>query len=52
MTKKGLTLTMPTRSILDPKYKYVPSAHTDIRKTWRKARLLLRLQALKTGASA
>lgn len=34
----------PSRSILDPKFRYTDSAHTDVRKTWRKARLLQRLQ--------
>jgi hypothetical protein len=33
----------PTRHILDPKFKYVPSHLTDIRRTFRKARLLQRL---------
>jgi hypothetical protein len=38
----------PTRSILDPRFKYVPSYKTDIRRTFRKARLLARLQAAKS----
>ena len=39
----GCTLTMPSRHIKDPKFKYVPAAATDVRRTWRKARLMLRL---------
>jgi hypothetical protein len=34
----------PSRSILDPRFKYVPAHATDIRRTFRKARLLARLQ--------
>ena len=34
---------MPSRHILDPKFKYVPAHKTDIRRTFRKARLLQRL---------
>lgn len=37
----------PTRSILDPKFKYVPSYRTDIRRTFRKARLLQHLARIK-----
>lgn len=33
---------MPCRHILDPKFKYTPSHSTDIRRTFRKARLLQR----------
>jgi hypothetical protein len=32
------------RSILDPRFKYTPAYKTDIRRTFRKARLLARLQ--------
>lgn len=32
------------RTILDPKFKYVPSHKTDIRRTFRKARLLARIK--------
>lgn len=33
----------PLRSCDDPKFKWIGSAATDVRKTWRKARLLIRL---------
>jgi hypothetical protein len=33
------------QSILDPRFKYTPSHKTDIRRTFRKARLLARIQA-------
>jgi hypothetical protein len=35
----------PHRSILDPRFKYTPSHKTDIRRTFRKARLLAKIQA-------
>jgi hypothetical protein len=34
---------IPLRGCNDPKFKWVPSASTDVRRTWRKARLLIRL---------
>lgn len=34
----------PTRSILDPKFKYRDSANTDVRRTWKRAIRLQRLQ--------
>lgn len=34
----------PTRPITDPRFRYTNSANTDIRKTFRKARLLQRIQ--------
>ena len=37
-------MSAPTRRITDPKFRYVSSAHTDVRRTWRKFRLLMRLQ--------
>jgi hypothetical protein len=33
----------PLRDCNDPKFKWYGSAATDIRRTWRKARLLIRL---------
>lgn len=43
----GPKLTMPWRAVSHPKFKYRNSAATDVRRTWRKARLLLRLQGGK-----
>lgn len=40
-----------TRSILDPRFKYIPSHKTDIRRTFRKARLLARIQARRIALS-
>lgn len=37
-------ISQPTRHITDPKFRYVSAAHTDVRRTWRKFRLLMRLQ--------
>jgi len=34
---------IPLRNCNDPKFKWYNSASTDIRRTWRKARLLIRL---------
>ena len=34
---------IPLRGCNDPKFKWYGSAATDIRRTWRKARLLIRL---------
>jgi hypothetical protein len=34
---------IPLRDYNDPKFKWNNSASTDIRRTWRKARLLIRL---------
>lgn len=36
--------TYPLRSINDPKFVYRCAAATDVRRTWRKFRLLMRLQ--------
>lgn len=41
-------VTVPTRHITDPKFKWRDSAKTDVTRTWRKFRLLKRLQ----GAAA
>lgn len=43
----GAKVTMPTRHVTHPKFQYVPVAQTDIRRTWRKFRLLQRIQASK-----
>lgn len=40
----GAKVTLPTRLCTDPKFKWRNSASTDVRRTWRKARLLQRLQ--------
>ena len=34
---------VPLRDCNDPKFKWYNSSSTDIRRTWRKARLLIRL---------
>jgi hypothetical protein len=39
-----LRLTMPTRNVTDPKFRYTPAAKTDVARTWRKFALLLRIQ--------
>jgi hypothetical protein len=41
--------TEPTRRLTGPKpHRYVPASHTDIRRTFRKARLFAYLQRSKT----
>lgn len=46
------TRTEPTRKLCEPEkrkqFKYTPSEHTDVRRTFRKFRLLMRLQKVKT----
>lgn len=37
-------MAMPTRSLLDPRFKWRDSSKTDVTRTWRRARLLARLQ--------
>jgi hypothetical protein len=37
-------ITYPSRSLSDRRFVYVSAACTDIRRTWRKFRLLARLQ--------
>lgn len=34
----------PPRSVFDPKFKYTSAAATDVRKTFRRARLLQRIR--------
>ena len=34
---------IPLRGCNDPKFKWIPAAATDVRRTFRKARLLIRL---------
>lgn len=37
-------MSKPTRSILDRRFKYTNAANTDVTRTWRRARLLQRIQ--------
>lgn len=39
-----LRAAFPSRHVTSPKFRYVSAAHTDVRRTWRKFRLLMRLQ--------
>lgn len=39
-------ITVPTRHITDPRFKWRDSAKTDVTRTWRKFRLLRRLQGV------
>lgn len=48
LAQAGCKLTTPSRHISNPKFKYVEAAKTDVRRTWRKFRLLQRVQ----GAAA
>jgi hypothetical protein len=40
---KFLSKATPTRLCTDPKFKYKNASQTDVRRTWRKARLLILL---------
>ena len=40
---KYISKAIPLRGCTDPKFKYFSAANTDVRKTWRKARLLIRI---------
>lgn len=42
-------MSKPRISILDPRFKYRDSAHTDVSRTFRRHRLLQRLQEQKHG---
>jgi hypothetical protein len=41
--KTNHTIVMPLRNISSPKFKWLDASKTDVRRTWRKARLMLRL---------
>ena len=43
LIKTNHTIVMPLRHYTSPKFKWTDSAQTDVRRTWRKARLLMRL---------
>lgn len=43
--KTNHTIVMPLRHYTSPKFKWTDSAQTDVTRTWRKARLLLRLNS-------
>lgn len=34
------TPTLPSRPVTSPRFRYVPAVQTDVRRTWRKARLM------------
>jgi hypothetical protein len=40
----GAKVTMPSRLCTDPRFKWTCAAATDVARTWRKFRLLQRLQ--------
>lgn len=42
-----MTTAQPSRRIADPKFRYVNAASTDVRRTFRKFRLLQRIQRAK-----
>jgi len=43
LSNQSPTIVRPLRSINDPKFKWSDPSKTNVQKTWRKARLLLRL---------
>lgn len=43
----GAKITMPTRLCTDPKFRWCCAAATDVTRTWRKFRLLQRLQGVR-----
>lgn len=40
-------LTMPTRNVTNPKFRYTPAKETNVARTWRKFALLLRIQGAR-----
>lgn len=44
-------ITLPWRHVSDKKFRYVEAAKTDVRRAWRRARLLMRLQGKKEVAA-
>lgn len=40
---KAMRVTMPSCSLLDPAFKYVPACKTDLKETFRRARAARRL---------
>ena len=42
----GCKVTLPSRPITDRRFRYTDAANTDVRRTWRKARLLLRIRGV------
>lgn len=47
-TSRQQTIVYPSRLCTDPKFKWRCAAATDVRRTWRKFRLLARLQGART----
>jgi hypothetical protein len=45
-----MKITYPSRSLNHPKFKYVPSHKTDLKKTFAKARRLINLQLHREAA--
>ena len=43
-------MTLPSRRITDPKFRYRDQHHTDVRLTWRKARLWNHIQRVRSHA--
>lgn len=43
LSNQSPTIVRPLRSADDPKFQWTNSVNTDVSKTWRKARLLIRL---------
>jgi hypothetical protein len=44
----GAKVTLPSRLWTDPKFRWRDSAKTDVTRTWRKFRLLARIQGATT----